>query len=41
MCEPRGTVSVKGKGERETWYLVGPTRPRWTALADVFPCRRC
>jgi adenylate cyclase len=22
-CEPRGTVSVKGKGEMETWYLVG------------------
>jgi adenylate cyclase len=23
VCEPRGTVSVKGKGEMETWYLVG------------------
>ena len=23
MCEPRGTVTVKGKGEMETWYLVG------------------
>ena len=23
MCEPRGTVPVKGKGEMETWYLVG------------------
>ncbi|HEY4688160.1 MAG TPA: adenylate/guanylate cyclase domain-containing protein [Anaerolineae bacterium] len=23
MCEPRGKVSVKGKGEMETWYLVG------------------
>jgi guanylate cyclase len=22
-CEPRGTISVKGKGEMETWYLVG------------------
>jgi guanylate cyclase len=22
-CEPRGTVPVKGKGEMETWYLVG------------------
>ena len=21
--EPRGTVSVKGKGDVETWYLVG------------------
>jgi guanylate cyclase len=26
-CEPRGTVSIKGKGEMETWYLVGPRRP--------------
>jgi adenylate cyclase len=24
LCEPRGTVSIKGKGEMETWYLVGP-----------------
>src|SRR5256714_10389274 len=23
-CEPRGTILVKGKGEMETWYLVGP-----------------
>jgi adenylate cyclase len=23
QCEPRGTVSIKGKGEMETWYLVG------------------
>jgi guanylate cyclase len=23
LCEPRGTVPVKGKGEMETWYLVG------------------
>jgi class 3 adenylate cyclase len=22
-CEPRGTISVKGKGEVEAWYLVG------------------
>jgi class 3 adenylate cyclase len=22
-CEPRGKVMVKGKGELETWYLVG------------------
>lgn len=22
-CEPRGTVTIKGKGEMETWYLVG------------------
>jgi guanylate cyclase len=24
VCEPRGTVQVKGKGEMETWYLLGP-----------------
>jgi class 3 adenylate cyclase len=23
VWEPRGTVSVKGKGDMETWYLVG------------------
>jgi guanylate cyclase len=26
-CEPRGTVAIKGKGDMETWYLVGP-RPK-------------
>ena len=24
VFEPRGTVDVKGKGDMETWYLVGP-----------------
>jgi class 3 adenylate cyclase len=24
-CEPRGTIFVKGKGEIEAWYLLGPT----------------
>jgi guanylate cyclase len=24
VCESRGTISLKGKGETETWYLVGP-----------------
>jgi guanylate cyclase len=24
VCRPRGTISVKGKGEMETWYLEGP-----------------
>jgi adenylate cyclase len=24
VCEPRGSVSVKGKGSMETWFLVGP-----------------
>jgi adenylate cyclase len=23
FCRPRGTIPVKGKGEMETWYLVG------------------
>ena len=23
VCEPRGTVTVKGKGEMQTWYLLG------------------
>jgi guanylate cyclase len=23
VCEPRGTIDVKGKGEMETWYVVG------------------
>lgn len=23
VCEPRGTVAIKGKGAMETWYLVG------------------
>ncbi len=27
-CEPRGRVTIKGKGEMETWYLVGLRRPR-------------
>src|SRR5213075_2634466 len=22
-CEPRGTITVKGKGEVEAWYLIG------------------
>jgi adenylate cyclase len=24
VCRPRGTILVKGKGEMETWFLVGP-----------------
>jgi guanylate cyclase len=30
-CEPRGTITVKGKGEVEVWYLVGSRRDRLTA----------
>jgi adenylate cyclase len=32
VCEPRGTVTVKGKGDMETWYLVGP---RKSSIASV------
>jgi adenylate cyclase len=32
LCEPRGAIPVKGKGEMEAWYLVGrranPAEPR-------------
>ncbi len=31
-CETRGVVEVKGKGQVETWYLLGPRR-RATASA--------
>jgi guanylate cyclase len=27
-CEPRGPIAVKGKGEIEAWYLVGPRGDR-------------
>ena len=30
VCEPRGRVAVKGKGERETWFLLGA----WDAEGD-------
>ena len=26
VCEPRGLIDVKGKGEMETWYVVGRRR---------------
>jgi guanylate cyclase len=32
-CEPRGTIAVKGKGEVEVWYLVGPRDPGASAAA--------
>jgi len=28
VCEPRGTIPVKGKGEVEVWYLVGRAEER-------------
>ena len=33
-CEPRGTIPVKGKGEVEAWYLLGPRSERASAAAD-------
>jgi adenylate cyclase len=36
-CEPRGTIEVKGKGDVETWYLVGR---RDASLAAAGPARR-
>jgi adenylate cyclase len=42
-CEPRGTITVKGKGQVETWYLIGLRAesgsavdglPRESTLAD-------
>ena len=30
-CEPRGTIAIKGKGEVEAWYLVGPRDDRASA----------
>jgi len=27
-CEPRGTITVKGKGEIDTWYLIHPRSER-------------
>ena len=27
VCEPRGSVEVKGKGSMDTWFLVGPKEP--------------
>ena len=27
VLEPRGTIPVKGKGDVETWYLVGYRSP--------------
>jgi len=33
-CEPRGTIAVKGKGEIEAWYLIGPKAERAAAAGD-------
>ena len=33
-CEPRGTITVKGKGEIETWYLIRPRSDGRSAADD-------
>ena len=30
-CEPRGTIAIKGKGEVEAWYVLGPRDDRASA----------
>jgi adenylate cyclase len=36
-CEPRGTVAIKGKGDMETWYLVGPRTPQPGGAVEIEP----
>jgi adenylate cyclase len=36
-CEPRGTIDVKGKGEVEAWYLIGPKAERAIATRERTP----
>lgn len=38
-CEPRGTIAVKGKGEIEAWFLLGP-RSGWPSAPDEAPPSR-
>ena len=33
-CEPRGTITVKGKGEVEAWYLIGARGGRASAANE-------
>jgi adenylate cyclase len=39
VCEPRGTVPVKGKGEMETWYVVGRRASPAKSRAHPAPVR--
>jgi guanylate cyclase len=34
-CEPRGTITVKGKGEIEAWYLLGLRGELGSAVDDT------
>jgi guanylate cyclase len=36
-CEPRGTIEVKGKGEVEAWYLIGPKAERAAVARERTP----
>jgi adenylate cyclase len=36
-CEPRGTIEVKGKGQVEVWYLIGPRAERAAAAREQTP----
>jgi class 3 adenylate cyclase len=38
VCEPRGSVMIKGKGEMEAWYLVGP-RPGVGVVDEPVPAQ--
>ncbi len=33
-CDPRGPIAVKGKGEIESWYLIGPRGDRTSVTDD-------
>ena len=46
VCEPRGSITVKGKGEMEVWYLIGrradlgaeaAVHPEAAATSEVIP----
>jgi guanylate cyclase len=34
VCEPRGTIAVKGKGEMEVWHVLGRRASRVPVPAD-------
>jgi guanylate cyclase len=34
VCEPRGTVDVKGKGEMDVWLVVSAIRADQSARAE-------
>ena len=40
VLEPRGTIEVRGKGDMETWYLVGPRVEAAAAAVAGIPTPR-